>query len=194
MKGVKINPWMLASVRSANGDVIADYAPDTKPVLDPRAAFLTVSMMEQVLNNPHGTGAQVRNWGFTAPAAGKTGTSHDAWYAGFTSNLLCLVWVGNDDYTDIKMEGAHHRRSHLGRLHEKRGQAARALRHTGIRPAAGRRPGAPRRQYQPSRGRLLPRTTPRPSSTGPSRRTPATTRPAISGISSRKYSAWASGR
>jgi penicillin-binding protein 1B len=42
--------------------------------------------------------------GFTAPAAGKTGTSHDAWYAGFTSNLLCIVWVGNDDYTDIKTE------------------------------------------------------------------------------------------
>jgi penicillin-binding protein 1B len=106
-EGVRISPWMLASVRSTNGDVIADYTPDTKPVLDPRAAFLTVSMMEQVLNNPHGTGAGVRNMGFTAPAAGKTGTSHDAWYAGFTSNLLCVVWVGNDDYTDIKIEGAH---------------------------------------------------------------------------------------
>lgn len=106
-EGVRIAPWMLASVRSANGDVIADYSPDTKPVLDPRAAYLTVSMMEQVLNNPHGTGAGVRNMGFTAPAAGKTGTSHDAWYAGFTSNLLCVVWVGNDDYTDIKIEGAH---------------------------------------------------------------------------------------
>jgi penicillin-binding protein 1B len=106
-EGVRISPWMLASVRSANGDVIADYSPDTKPVLDPRAAFLTLSMMEQVLNNPHGTGAGVRNMGFTSPAAGKTGTSHDAWYAGFTSNLLCIVWVGNDDYTDIKMEGAH---------------------------------------------------------------------------------------
>ena len=45
--------------------------------------------------------------GFTAPAAGKTGTDHDAWFAGFTSNLLCIVWVGNDDYTDIKIEGAH---------------------------------------------------------------------------------------
>jgi penicillin-binding protein 1B len=45
--------------------------------------------------------------GFTAPAAGKTGTSHDAWYAGFTSNLLCIVWVGNDDYSDVKIEGAH---------------------------------------------------------------------------------------
>ena len=38
--------------------------------------------------------------GFIAPAAGKTGTEHDAWFAGFTSNLLCIVWVGNDDYTD----------------------------------------------------------------------------------------------
>jgi penicillin-binding protein 1B len=45
--------------------------------------------------------------GFTAPAAGKTGTDHDAWFAGFTTNLLCIVWVGNDDYTDIKLEGAH---------------------------------------------------------------------------------------
>jgi penicillin-binding protein 1B len=103
-EGVHIDPWMLASVRSPKGDVIADYSPQMKPVLDPRAAFLTVSMMEQVLNNPHGTGAGVRNMGFTSPAAGKTGTSHDAWYAGFTSNLLCIVWVGNDDYTDIKTE------------------------------------------------------------------------------------------
>ncbi len=103
-EGVHIDPWMLASVRSPSGDVIADYSPQMKPILDPRAAFLTLSMMEQVLNNPHGTGAGVRNMGFTSPAAGKTGTSHDAWYAGFTSNLLCIVWIGNDDYTDIKTE------------------------------------------------------------------------------------------
>ncbi|HEX4006053.1 MAG TPA: transglycosylase domain-containing protein [Acidobacteriaceae bacterium] len=105
--GVKIDPWMLASVRAPNGDVMADYAPQTKPVLDPRAAFLTVSLMEQVVNNPHGTGAGVRNMGFTSPAAGKTGTSHDAWFAGFTSNLLCVVWVGNDDYSQLNIEGAH---------------------------------------------------------------------------------------
>jgi len=102
--GVHIDPWMVASVRAPSGDVIADYSPQMKPVLDPRAAFLTVSMMEQVLNNRYGTGAGVRNMGFVSPAAGKTGTSHDAWYAGFTSNLLCIVWVGNDDYTDIKTE------------------------------------------------------------------------------------------
>jgi penicillin-binding protein 1B len=108
--GIHIDPWVLASVRQPNGDVMADYAPQTRPVLDPRAAFLTVSMMEQVVNNPHGTGAGVRNMGFTAPAAGKTGTSQgerDAWFAGFTSNLLCIVWVGNDDYSNVNIEGAH---------------------------------------------------------------------------------------
>jgi len=104
--GVKIDPWMLASVRAANGDVISDYAPNSKPVLDPRAAFLTTSMMEDVLRG-HGTGAGVRGMGFNAPAAGKTGTENDAWFAGFTSNLICIVWVGNDDYSDIKLQGAH---------------------------------------------------------------------------------------
>ena len=104
--GLHIDPWMLASVRAANGDVIADYQPTTKQVLDPRAAYLTLAMMQNVLRGV-GTGAGVRGMGFTAPAAGKTGTSHDAWFAGFTSNLLCIVWVGNDDYTDVKIEGAH---------------------------------------------------------------------------------------
>jgi penicillin-binding protein 1B len=103
--GVKIDPWMLASVRSTNGDVMNDYTPVTKPVLDPRASYLTLSLMQNVLNG--GTGSVVRQMGFTAPAAGKTGTSHDAWFAGFTSNLICIVWVGNDDYSDIKIEGAH---------------------------------------------------------------------------------------
>ncbi|MFP5208767.1 MAG: transglycosylase domain-containing protein [Acidobacteriota bacterium] len=103
--GIHIDPWMLASARTPTGDVIADYAPTTRPVLDPRVAFLTTSMMEAVLQGD-GTGAGVRNLGFLAPAAGKTGTSHDAWFAGFTSNLLCVVWVGNDDYTDIRLQGA----------------------------------------------------------------------------------------
>ncbi|MCL2659708.1 MAG: transglycosylase domain-containing protein [Acidobacteriaceae bacterium] len=104
--GVHLTPWMLASVRNPNGDIIADFSPEAKQVLDPRVAFLTQSMMEAVLNYGTAAGA-VRGAGFTAPAAGKTGTSHDAWFAGYTSNLICIVWVGNDDYTDIKIEGAH---------------------------------------------------------------------------------------
>jgi penicillin-binding protein 1B len=107
--GIHLEPWMLASVRTPTGDVINDYLPDPKQVLDPRVAYLTVSLMQNVLHSDvtgSGTGAGVRNMGFTSPAAGKTGTSHDAWFAGFTSNLLCIVWVGNDDYTDVKIEGA----------------------------------------------------------------------------------------
>jgi penicillin-binding protein 1B len=62
------------------------------------------NMMEGVLN--FGTAFSVRAGGFNAPAAGKTGTSHDGWFAGYTSNLLCIVWVGYDDYSDIRLSGA----------------------------------------------------------------------------------------
>ena len=97
--GVHLDPWMLASVRSPSGDVIADYSPDSKKVLDPRVAYLVTDMMKNVINA--GTGYEVRRRGFTSIAAGKTGSSHDAWFAGYTSNLLCIVWVGNDDYTNM---------------------------------------------------------------------------------------------
>jgi penicillin-binding protein 1B len=103
--GLHLDPWMLASVRTPTGDIVTDFTPTSKQVLDPRVAYLTTDMLENVIN--HGTGAATRSHGFTSPAAGKTGTSHDAWFAGYTSNLLCIVWVGNDDYTDVKIEGAH---------------------------------------------------------------------------------------
>lgn len=102
--GVHLEPWMLASVRTPTGDVINDYTPTSRDVLDPRVAYLTTDMMENVID--HGTAAGARTRGFTAPAAGKTGTEHDSWFAGYTTNLLCVVWVGNDDYTDMKIEGA----------------------------------------------------------------------------------------
>jgi penicillin-binding protein 1B len=97
--GVHLKPWLLSSVRNPNGDIIADYAPDAQQVLDPRVAFLTQSLLQDVM--AFGTGYAARQHGFTAPAAGKTGTSHDVWFAGYSSNLLCVIWVGNDDYTDI---------------------------------------------------------------------------------------------
>src|SRR5277367_4507991 len=104
--GVHLNPWMLASVRNTNGDIVSDFSSEGKQVMDPRVAYLTQSLLEGAMNYGTPSGA-VRGHGFTAPAAGKTGTSHDAWFAGYTSNLICIIWVGNDDYTDIKMEGAH---------------------------------------------------------------------------------------
>ena len=108
--GVHLKPWILASVRNPQGDIVADFAPEARQVLDPRVAYLTQSLLEGVM--ARGTAASVRAHGFTAPAAGKTGTSHDVWFAGYSSNLLCIIWIGNDDYTDLstnltrKVQGA----------------------------------------------------------------------------------------
>jgi penicillin-binding protein 1B len=65
-------------------------------------------------DQPDGRGAAQRHRGrraraavSTCPAAGKTGTSHDGWFAGYTSELLCVVWVGFDDNKELDLEGAH---------------------------------------------------------------------------------------
>ena len=102
--GTRISPILINSVRNAKGDVVQDYHPEKKQVLDPRIAYVMTDMMEGVMN--FGTAFAVRTRGFNAPAAGKTGTSHDGWFAGYTSNLLCIVWVGYDDYSDIRLSGA----------------------------------------------------------------------------------------
>jgi penicillin-binding protein 1B len=103
--GVRLSPILLRSVRNGKGDVLANYNTDQRPVMDPRIAYVMTTMMESVINNGLGFSA-VRGRGFTPPAAGKTGSSHDGWFAGYTSNLLCIVWVGYDDYSDLRLSGA----------------------------------------------------------------------------------------
>ena len=102
--GVRLSPVFVNSVRNSKGDIIVNFGTERKEVLDPRVAFVMTNMLEGVMN--FGTAAAVRSRGFTAPAAGKTGTSHDGWFAGYTSNLLCIVWVGYDDYSDLHLSGA----------------------------------------------------------------------------------------
>jgi penicillin-binding protein 1B len=103
--GVRMSPILLRSVRNAKGDVISNYSTDQRQVMDPRISYVMTNMMEGVINNGLGYTA-VRLRGFTPPAAGKTGSSHDGWFAGYTSNLLCIVWVGFDDYSDLRLSGA----------------------------------------------------------------------------------------
>lgn len=101
--GTRAEPQFLRSVVNAAGEPLEKFAPQTRPALDPRVAFLVDSLLKDVLNK--GTGAGVRARGFTLPAAGKTGTSRDGWFSGFTSNLLCVIWVGFDDNRDIGLTG-----------------------------------------------------------------------------------------
>ena len=103
-EGIYVHPSLVAMVRSREGAIIYRYTPEKRRVLDPRVTYLMANLMEDVVNT--GTGAAVRGRGFRLPAAGKTGTSRDGWFAGFTSELLCIVWVGFDDHQDLKLEGA----------------------------------------------------------------------------------------
>ncbi len=101
--GTRAEPQFLRTVVNADGTPLEKFAPQTHQALDPRVAFLVDSLLKDVMNR--GTAAGVRARGFTLPAAGKTGTSRDGWFAGFTSNLLCVIWIGFDDNRDIGLTG-----------------------------------------------------------------------------------------
>jgi penicillin-binding protein 1B len=78
-----------------------------KPVARPDTTFLVTNMMRSVLNE--GTGASARAAGFAVDAAGKSGTTNDlrdAWFVGFTPDLLTVVWVGYDDNEPLGLSGS----------------------------------------------------------------------------------------
>ncbi len=102
--GVRSIPQLFHSVIGPDGALVEESVPEHRAVLDPRVTYLVTNILEDVLDR--GTAAGVRARGFSAPAAGKTGTSHDGWFAGYTSNLLCLVWVGYDDNRELRLSGA----------------------------------------------------------------------------------------
>src|SRR5271154_4412730 len=101
--GTRAEPQFINSVIAADGESLEKNAPQSKAVLDPRVTYLVTSLLKDVMN--HGTAAGVRARGFTLPAAGKTGTSRDGWFAGFTSNLVCVIWIGFDDNRDLGLTG-----------------------------------------------------------------------------------------
>jgi len=103
-RGQYVAPRSVLAVNDASGRTLWRSPIETRPVLDPCVSYLMVSLMQSVVES--GTAAGVRSRGFTLPAAGKTGTSHDGWFAGFTSNLLAVVWVGYDDDRELRLAGA----------------------------------------------------------------------------------------
>jgi penicillin-binding protein 1B len=94
----------VLQIDDANGKQVAIEQLKAKQVLTPQIAFLVTSLLQSVINN--GTGAAARSRGFGLPAAGKTGTSHDGWFAGYTPDLLCIVWVGFDDNRELGLSGS----------------------------------------------------------------------------------------
>lgn len=104
--GIRTSPISIISVMTKEGQVLERKEIRMKRSFDPAPVYLTTHLMKGVMDS--GTGAGARARGFTAVAAGKTGTTSsykDAWFVGFTPNLLALSWVGYDDNAEMKMSG-----------------------------------------------------------------------------------------
>jgi penicillin-binding protein 1B len=105
--GLRVQPYAVEEVVDKDGRVIEGHELTAEQVLSPQLAYSIDYMLEQVIN--HGTGYGARRAGFTRPAAGKTGTTNDAkdaWFAGFTPDLLAVVWTGFDKKEDLNLTGA----------------------------------------------------------------------------------------
>lgn len=101
--GIRHQPWFIESVTDRDGAAIHRHEDSSHRVLSPGAAWLTSKLLKKVVADG-GTGAGLRQLGFTAPAGGKTGTTNDfqdAWFVGYTSRLACGVWIGLDQPAKI---------------------------------------------------------------------------------------------
>ena len=94
-RGKKVTPYFVTKIVDRTGNVFEETKPQSEQVIDPRIAFMTTYIMQDVVES--GTGRRVKSIG--RPVAGKTGTTNDirdAWFIGFTPSLITGVWIGFD--------------------------------------------------------------------------------------------------
>ncbi len=95
--GRKVEPIGITKITDAQGRILLENKPQLRQVADSGAVYIITDVLQDVLE-PGGTAANI-GWKVNRPAAGKTGTSQDygnAWFAGYTPNLVAAVWVGMD--------------------------------------------------------------------------------------------------
>lgn len=105
--GRALEATTVTHVVDRTGVVVAGRRTEAEPVVSEAEAYLVTHLLAGVMDR--GTGRLARRLGFTRPAAGKTGTSNDfndAWFAGFTPDLLAVVWVGFDKGRSLGLSGA----------------------------------------------------------------------------------------
>lgn len=98
-RGVHVEPVCVTKVLDRNGKDIYHAEPQQRSVVSENSAAQLTSMLQTVVQKGTGTRAQIGR-----PAAGKTGTTdnnHDAWFVGYTPDLVAGVWVGNDDSSSL---------------------------------------------------------------------------------------------
>ncbi len=104
--GLLPEPRLIRRVETQAGEVLYENTTAPQRVISESTAFLMTTMLADVVNN--GTAWPARRVGFTLPAAGKTGTTNDyrdAWFIGFTPNLVSGVWMGYDQPKTIMAGG-----------------------------------------------------------------------------------------
>ncbi|WP_374041970.1 transglycosylase domain-containing protein [uncultured Veillonella sp.] len=92
--GVKVKPVAITKIVDRNGQVVEENSTEEQRVVDPKYAYVITNMLESVMSGGTGGGASIGR-----PAAGKTGTtdeSKDAWFVGYTPDLVAAVWMGDD--------------------------------------------------------------------------------------------------
>lgn len=115
--GIKVEPIFIQKIEDGEGRVLEENFPQKEIVLSPQTSFVMIDLLKKAID--YGTGRRVRWLGFTRPCGGKTGTvgwtgeedtdkTIDAWFIGFTPDLVTGVWVGNDDASPLgeKMTGS----------------------------------------------------------------------------------------
>src|SRR6185503_4994537 len=101
--GSRTTPIAINRITTGEGTTIAAPTTQKTEVLRPEVAYVMTSFMKDVVNR--GTASKVRARGLKQVLAGKTGTSRDGWFAGFTPDLVCAVWVGFDDGAQLGLTG-----------------------------------------------------------------------------------------
>jgi penicillin-binding protein 1B len=105
--GIWVRPTSLRAASDREGMTVWTASPDRRQAVSPQAAYLVTSLLEGVVRR--GTAARAKALGLTGAIAGKTGTTdgyRDAWFIGYTSELVIGVWVGFDDERALRLTGS----------------------------------------------------------------------------------------
>jgi penicillin-binding protein 1B len=105
-QGIRVTPKPINKVVNQDGETLERRSIQVEQVIPPEVAYMVTHLMEGVIE--HGTARGARRLGFVRPAAGKTGTTNDygdAWFVGFTPDLVAVVWVGFDHRESLKLSG-----------------------------------------------------------------------------------------
>jgi len=105
--GVRVTLHGVKQIRDDTGKILWESEVKRQRAISPEVNYLLIDLMKGVVDS--GTAAGVRSYGFSRPAAGKTGTTNDmrdCWFVGFTPQLLAAVWVGFDDNSPTGLTGS----------------------------------------------------------------------------------------